>query len=651
MTNKNPFHTDYLEGKTIDRDSNEVMENWDEALMTGRQDAQEVRTINPLFDYGKIKIFAAIILSVFIVLLLRLIQLQVFAGDEYKQAAAENRFRVNIKKTVRGIIYDSDKNILVRNEPSFDLLVIPADLPKEEKQRQEVLGKVKLHLAIGEDEFSEVENNLDYSSYTPVPIKRNLERDKALFLQPRLAQWPGVDIEINTRRYYEEAAAFAHILGYVGKITEEELNELGEDDYQTTDWLGKSGLENYYESELRGQHGREQVEVDSRGKVKEVVAVSESVAGSDLILTVDRELQLKVNEIVAAELEKIQSNKAAVVVMEPDSGRVLSLVSTPDYNNNIFTGGVLSEDYERLINDEDKPLFNRVINGVYPPGSTIKPVVAAAALEERVVNEHTIIEDTGSISVPNKYNPDVVYNFVGWNLAGLGPMDIYSAIAQSSDIYFYIAGGGYESREGLGAEKLEKYYQKFGLGQATGIDLPNEKKGLIPTPDWKGETKGEEWYLGDTYHMAIGQGDVLTTPLQVACWTAAVANGGVVYQPYLVQKVVDNSSNSIKEHFPHSMKEGLVSQENIKIVQRAMRETVLSGSGKSLNYLSVSSAGKTGTAQHSGSGDNHAWYTTFAPYENPEVVVTVLVEEGGEGSEVAVPIAGKILEWYFDNKQ
>ena len=650
MKHKDPFQIDYLEGKEVDRDSHEIAGSWDEALMTGRQDAKEVRTINPLFDYGKIKIFAAIILLVFVMLGLRLLQLQVLAGDEFKQAAAENRFRINTKKTARGIIYDSNRNILVRNVPSFDLVIIPADLSKEKDQRDEILNQVKSHLGMSEDELATLEAGLNYYSYTPVLVERNLERDKALFLQPRLSQWPGVDIEVNTMRHYENATEFSHILGYVGKITEEELTVYEGEDYRTTDWLGKNGLENYYEPQLRGQHGKEQVEVDSQGKVKEVVAVNESVAGSDLILTIDRDFQLKVDELVATSLRGEKSQKAAVVVLEPDSGRILSLVSQPNYDNNLFTEGIASEEYERLITDKDKPLFNRVVNGVYPPGSTIKPVVAAAALEEQVVSEHTVIDDTGSISVPNKYNPDIVYNFVGWNLAGLGPMNVYSAMAESSDIYFYVVGGGYESKDGLGVERLEKYYQKFGLGKATGIDLPNEKKGLIPDPDWKEDVKGEEWYLGDTYHMAIGQGDVLSTPLQVAGWTAAVANDGVVYQPYLVQKTIDNGRNSIKENYPRATKEGLVSKDNIKIVQRAMRETVLSGSGKSLNYLSVTSAGKTGTAQHSGGGDHHAWYTAFAPYENPEVVVTVLVEEGGEGSEIAVPIAGKILEAYFAQK-
>ncbi|MFH2105502.1 MAG: penicillin-binding protein 2, partial [Parcubacteria group bacterium] len=529
MKKKDPFHVDYLEDKAVEQNSSEVMENWDEALWTGHQDTKEVRTVNPLFDYGKIKIFSALILFMFLLLLGRLTQLQVLAGDEFRQAAAENRFRINIKKTVRGIIYDANRNILVRNIPSFDLVIIPADLPKEEEERNRILDQVQSQSEIPATEFAAVLEDVNFTSYNPVLVKRNLDREKSLYLQPRLPDWPGVDIGINTMRYYEDALAFSHILGYVGKITEAEFDELQTDDYQSTDWLGKSGLENYYEQELRGQHGKEQVEVDSRGKVKEVVAVNEPVAGSDLILTIDKEIQIKINEIVTDSLEEIGAKKAAVVILEPHSGKILSLTSVPTYDNNVFTGGILSEDYDRLINDEDKPLFNRVVNGTYPPGSTIKPVVATAALEEGIINEHTVIEDTGSISVPNKYNPDVVYNFVGWNLAGLGPMDVYSAVAKSSDIYFYVVGGGYESREGLGAEKLEKYYQKFGLGSKTGIDLPGEKLGLIPTPEWKEKEKGEEWYLGDTYHMAIGQGDVLTTPLQVASWTATVANGGTVY--------------------------------------------------------------------------------------------------------------------------
>jgi penicillin-binding protein 2 len=230
-------------------------------------------------------------------------------------------------------------------------------------------------------------------------------------------------------------------------------------------------------------------------------------------------------------------------------------------------------------------------------------------------------------------------------------MNLYSAMAESSDIYFYYVGGGYEDFNGLGADKIIQYYRKFGLGSKTGIDLPTEAEGLIPTPAWKEEVKGEEWYLGDTYHISIGQGDLLTTPLQVLSWTATVANGGQVLRPYLVKEGVDREKNVIFKNEKNVIREGFISDEYIDQVKRAMRETVLSGSGKLLSGLPVSSAGKTGTAQHGGSDKTHAWYTAYAPYEDPEIALVVLIEEGGEGHDAAVPVANDILKWYFENKK
>jgi len=648
---KDPFQVKYVEGKSIGQNSGGLADNWDEALIEGKGETEEVMTISPLFNYKKIKWIYLGVVLVFLLLLSRLFYLQVLASDTFKQAAAENRFRIQTKKSVRGVVYDTNKNILVRNVPSFDLIMVPADLPKEEADRKQLFVQVESYLELAEGELAEALEGVGLNSYNPLIAKSDIARDQALFLQPRLSDLPGINMEVNARRYYEDALSFSHVLGYVGKITDEEVKEKGEsEDYQSTDWLGKSGLEYYYESELRGQNGKEQVEVDSKGKVKEVVAVSQPTAGQDIILTIDKDFQDEVSNILSRNLQSKATNKATAVVLDPRSGEILALVSLPCYDNNLFAEGISIEEYGRLINNKDRPLFNRVVSGVYPPGSTVKPMVAVAALEEGVINVDTTINDTGSISVPNKYNPDIVYNFVGWNLAGLGPMNLYSAIAESSDIYFYVVGGGFEDREGLGVNKLGEYYKKFGLGAKTGIDLPNEKEGLIPTPEWKEKRKGEEWYLGDTYHMAIGQGDVLVNPLQVASWTATIANGGTVYKPFLAKKLIDHNGN-VKEILPRSVNEGFISKDNIKLVQRAMRETVLSGSGKSLNSRSFSSAGKTGTAQHSGDGDNHAWYTAFAPYENPEIAVAVLVEEGGEGGEVAVPITGEILQWYFDHKK
>ncbi len=647
----NPFELDSIEGREFKEVQDEFEEDWDEALIKGKGETQEVKTIKPLFNYKKFKWLSYILFIIFILFGGRLFHMQIITGEEFQEAAEENRYRIHVKRPSRGIIYDRNKNILIRNVPSFDIVLIPADLPKDEEEKKNLILSLRDQVAISDEELNNILASEQTRSYNSITFKRNIDRDQALQLMIDLNHMPGVNIEINAIREYQDSKNFAHLIGYTGKTTEKEMEQLDQNEYLFNDWVGKNGLEYYYESEMRGRVGREQVEVDSKGKIKEVVAVNQPEAGKDLILSIDQEMQNKISEIVQSKLLTVKTNRAVVVAMDPNSGEIIALVNMPQYDNNLFAQGISDEQYSSLTNDQDKPLFNRAVSGLYPPGSTIKPVVAIAALDEGVVTADTIINDTGSISVPHKYNPDIVYKFVGWDLAGLGPMNIFSAIAKSSDIYFYEVGGGFEDMEGLGVEKLGEYYHKFNLGEKTGIDIPGEKDGLIPNPEWKEKNIGEQWYLGDTYHMAIGQGDVLTTPIQVALWTATIANGGTIYQPHVVKKIIEKNGN-VKEIVPKIIRENFVSDNSVDIARRGMRETVLSGSARMLGTLPISNAGKTGTAQHSGSEeDHHAWYTSFAPYENPEIVITVLVEEGGEGSDIAVPIAGEILNWYYNNKK
>jgi penicillin-binding protein 2 len=308
------------------------------------------------------------------------------------------------------------------------------------------------------------------------------------------------------------------------------------------------------------------------------------------------------------------------------------------------------------------PLFNRAVTGAYPPGSTIKMVTAAAALQEGVVSEDTTIYDGGSLIIQNQFNPSIQYKFNGWKLSGLGPMTVKSAIAQSSDIYFYTVAGGHPNSEikGLGAEKLAEYYRKFGMGSLTGIDIQGEKTGLVADPAWKtayfkNDPISSKWYLGDTYHISIGQGDMLTTPLQVAVWTSAIANNGEAYKPHLLKEVKSQSGDVLVSSVSELLVHKSISDQNMQIVQAGMRENVISdkGSGRSLRTLPISAAGKTGTSQFDGSDPSrtHAWFTSYAPYENPEIVVTVLVEAGGEGHAAAVPIVKNTLQWWAENRK
>ncbi len=606
----------------------------------------------PFHKHQKIRWLYLIILLVFVVLSGRTFFLQMVQGSSLKEAAEENRFRIHVTRAPRGVIYDAKKRLLVKNIPSFDAVLIPADLPREEEKKDEILDEIKNILKLSDQEYHEVIQQIDFTSYETTLLKENIERNQALIINSKESFLQGIQIEENPIREYQDAKSFSHILGYIGKITREELEEKKSisKNYLLNDYIGKQGLELSREETIKGINGKQQVEIDSSGRIKKIVKKEDPQPGNDLVLGINKDFQLQVEKSLTEGAKAAKSKKAAAVALDPRTGEILALVSIPSYDNNLFAKGIKEKDYREIANDENNPLLNRVISGVYPPASTIKPVVASAALTEGLIDENTTVVDKGEIIVPNKYNPDIIYKFVGWDLQGLGPMNIYDAIAKSSDIYFYYVGGGFEDFPGLEERRLEEYYKKFGLGAKTNIDLPHEAEGLIPTPEWKEKNKNEAWYLGDTYHMAIGQGDVLTTPLQVASWTSTIANGGTFYSPRLVKKTINNKENIIKELEPQVIKENFIPKGHIETVRRAMRETVLTGSGKSLNNLSTEIAGKTGTAEQGGSDKNHAWFTAFAPYDDPEIVLTVLVEEGGGGDSTAVPIAKEILEWYFNNK-
>jgi penicillin-binding protein 2 len=358
-----------------------------------------------------------------------------------------------------------------------------------------------------------------------------------------------------------------------------------------------------------------------------------------LVLSVDYDLQKKSEEILTAEMDRLKLKKGAVIVMDPNNGEIISLVSLPAYNNNLFSGGIKTEEYEKLIKDANQPLFDRAIAGEYPSGSTVKMVVAAAALQEKVISEKTSVFSSGGLRVGIWFFPD-------WKAGGHGWTDVRKALADSVNTFFYYIGGGYESFTGLGIDRLVKYFRLFGLGDKTGIDLPNEAMGFVPSKEWKEKVRDEKWYIGDTYHLAIGQGDLLVTPLQIARWTAFFANSGKIVSPHLVKKILDENGNSAEEIIPE-VKQGIIDPYNVEVVRQGMRRAVTAGSAKRMQDLPVETAAKTGTAQWSTVKDPHAWFTAFAPYKDPEIVVTVLVEEGKEGSQVALTVAHEIVKYYF----
>ncbi len=587
-----------------------------------------------------------------IVLIVRLIDLQGVMGKEMRSIADGNRIRRQVLLAPRGFIKDDRGESLAENTVSLNLVVIPFDLPKEGLDDE--IKKVASVFTVPEADIRAQISKVDRRSFDPVLIKSDLTAEDSVLFATRENEFIGFAVQAVPIRSYFSADVFSHILGYTSLISEEEYQKVKDQNYYRGDYIGKNGLELEYEKYLKGTNGQDLVEVDAAGRPQQSLGKIDPEPGDMLYLNIDKGLQ----EFATSVFNKA---KGAVVVMEPKTGAIKALVSVPGYDNNLFAHGISSADYQKLLSNKDLPLFNRAIAGQYPPGSTVKPMVALAGLEEGTITDKTVIYDNGRLVIPNQYNPAIAYSFYGWNHSGLGPLDVYSAIARSSDIYFYTVGGGHPDspniKNPLGANRLAAWYRKFGVGSILGIDLPGEKSGVVADPAWKENYFKDDailrkWYLGDTYHISIGQGDMLVTPLQMAEWTSVIANGGVGYKPELVKKIVDQNGQTVLEPKPEELVHQFGKPENWKIVQTAMRDTVLYGSAKQLLSLPITSAGKTGTSQFDGSDPNktHAWFTSYAPYENPQVVVTVLVEAGGEGHIEAEPIAKQILQWWSTNR-
>ncbi len=574
--------------------------------------------------------------------------LQFVKGVFYQKLAEENRIRIQTISPNRGVILDRFGKILARNILNFSLVFIPADLPKEKRQLDDLIIQVSKIINQDPIYFRKLISDSKLYSFEPIFIQENLTQEQTILLKIKIQNMPGINLIEQTQRQYLTGQLTSHVLGYLGKIDPIEKKQNPE--YLLNDYIGKTGLEFFYEKILRGISGKKQIEVNSLGKEERIIIQKPSQTGHSLILSLDLEFQEKIYQALINVLKKNKKEKAIAIALDPRNGKILAMVSIPSFDNNFFTRGISEQNYQKLVNNPNKPFLNRAISGQYPPGSTIKPIMALAGLEENIINQNTIIQDNGVIGIPNQYNPKITYYFHGWQRSGLGPMNVISAIARSSDIFFYTLGGGYKNFKGLGIEKIIEYFRKFNLENLTGIDLPNEAKGFIPTPEWKEKIKNEQWYLGNTYHLSIGQGDLLVTPLQVAFWTAAIANNGIIYQPQMVDKIVNSEGHLVQENFPKIIKKDFIKIKNIKIIQKGMEQAIDSGETKLFNNLPIKVAGKTGTAEHLTNKDPHSWFTLYAPTKNPEIVLTILVEEGGWGSVVAVPVAKEVLEWWVENR-
>ena len=567
-------------------------------------------------------------------LVARTMYLQFFRGIYYRSLAEGNRVRIERIGAMRGGGVDREGTMLVKNSPSFTLAVIKGDLPQDIQERKKIYDHLAQYAGM---EASAIQQLVEYAPvalYEDIPIRTNVPYSEALPLILESRALPGVVIREGFFREYPCADVCAHFLGYVGNMTKGEWSFFQKKGYQYSDIVGKIGLEKQYETVLRGIDGNEKIEVDAWGKRLESVAITPPEKCAVITLSLSLPLQRIVTDVVGRVAEEVGAKKAAAVFLDPRNGEVLALVSIPSFDNNRFIQGLSSEEYIALARDPYQPLFQRAISGEYPSGSTIKPIFAAGALQEKIVTPQFTVQSSGGLHIGSWVFPD-------WKPGGHGITDMRKAIAESVNTYFYLIGGGDQSSlSGLGVNRMREYAELFGLGTQTGIDVGGEAQGFLPSPEWKLTTKGERWYLGDTYHFVIGQGDVLVTPLQIASMMSVFANNGTVYRPHLVHAINGIDVQPVVE------RENFIDKEYLTTVRLGLRDTAVWGSARSLSQLPIAVAGKTGTSQFSTDKKPHAWFTGFAPFDRPQVAFVVLIEEG-DSSNVAVQAVREILsQWH-----
>lgn len=591
----------------------------------------------------------ALILILFGALTIQLIRLQIIHGDEYVRKAEINTLREVQIPAARGLIYDRNGVPLALNAVRFSAAIVPGDLP--ERGAVGIYRQVERVIGVPAEEIeARVKESVSrQGEYVPAIIKSDLDRETALILRELEPYLPGVRLLVEPTRRYPAGALVSHILGYVGPISAEEYERLHDQGYLLQDYIGKAGVERYYEGLLRGRPGRKLVEVDAVGRELRSISERRAIDGANLVLSIDLDLQKKTAEILEKYAEG--SDNAAAVVMDVRTGEVLAMVSLPGFDNNIFSRQVSEEELADLLEDPAKPLVNHAIAEMYQPGSTFKTIVGAAALQEGVATPGTVITSRGYITVRHEYDPNAVDVFRDW--AALGPLDFYGGLAMSSDVYFYYLAGGKadEGFRGLGVERLARYSRAFGLGEPTGIDLPGESAGFVPDAEWKEREKGEVWYVGDTYNFGIGQGYLAVTPLQLLTAVSAVANGGELLRPHLVKEVRDSQGNVLESFGKEVRRRVPVDPAYLRVVREAMRQSVTRGVARTAAVPGLAVAGKTGTAEFGerrpdGSYETHGWFVGFAPYEDPQVAVVVFVQRGSGGRNAA-PAGGEILRYYF----
>jgi penicillin-binding protein 2 len=569
-------------------------------------------------------------------LISRLWFLQIVRGGDMRATSENNRIRLTRLPAARGLVYDRHGDLLVDNRPSFDVVLVPEDT----RERSGTLDMLAEHLG---EPAADLERRIKAPSrrppYAGIIVERDVEWDDVVALETHQLDLPGVSIQVQPRRSYPYGPLASHLLGYVGEANDRELSD--DPRRRPGDIIGKGGLERVWDDELRGTAGGQQVEVDALGRRVRVLEEVADVPGDTLFLTIDRDLQQFAEQAMG-------DHRGAFVAIDPRNGEILAMVSKPAYDPNLFARGIRAAEWRELTSDPWKPLTNRVTQGTFAPGSIFKVAVAAGLLAEHAVTPHTHYSCPGGTQFGNRW-------FRCWNRNGHGSVDLHTGIVQSCDVFFYL------STQRLGIDRLAEYVRRFGLGYPTGVALPHESGGIIPDTAWKRRRFDAPWYPGETLSVAIGQGYVTVTPLQMAVVAATIANGGTRYRPQYVKRVEAPDGTVRREMVPEVLGYADVDASVLDQVRSGMRDVVMSerGTGKRGRVPGVPVAGKTGTAQvvslseASGKGGHertrdHAWFIAYAPAEDPTIAVACLVEHaGGGGGAIAAPIVGQVLDHYF----
>ena len=591
----------------------------------------------------KIRIFAILVVVSFLCLWMRIWYLQVLKWQYLTGLSENNRVRMVTLPASRGMIKDRNGETLVSIRPAFNLYLTPEDARNLDSSLDKLAQRISLDREKLKKKIAQAK------SFKEVLIKGDIPREEVAFVEENNMSLPGIRIRAEPLRNYVFNNLASHTLGYLGEISKASLERLKDPAYRQGDFVGKNGLENIYESLLRGKKGYKEVEVDVSGRELKTLRKLPPESGNNLILTLDVKIQEELEKLMTKTAE--QNMNGSVVVMKVQTGEIIAITSKPSFDPNKFAAGISPKNWRDLVTDEWHPLQNRSIHGQYPPGSTYKIVTAIAGLGEGVIKPDTSIFCPGHFKLGRG-------RYRCWKKSGHGFMNLHDALVQSCDVYFYTIG------HRLGIDTIAKYAKRFGLGRSTRLGLSREKKGLVPTTQWKLLNKKEPWLLGETISASIGQGFNLVTPIQQVIMMAAVANRGILLKPYLVKRIEGPEGQLRQEFFPEIIGQIGVDPDHLEQVRMALRDVVngARGTGKKSRLKNIIVSGKTGTAQvvrmksdeELEKGEaipvkyrDHAWFVAFAPYEKPVLAVAIIVEHGGHGGATAGPIAGKIFKKYF----